>query len=123
LYHWAVRLLFASLLLAAMVSAAGVDTRDSRGYTPLMWAAANGDVAKVQELIRQGARVNLRSPDGPTAFSVSMANGHGKIPPLLVRAGADCQPPNANWRKELSSKNAQAAEFMTEVERLGTELI
>jgi hypothetical protein len=52
-----------------------------------------------------------------------VANGHEKIPPLLVRVGADCQPPNAAWRKELESKNPRAAEFLAEVERLGTGLI
>ena len=88
-----------------------------------MWAAANGHVAKVAELIQQGARVNLRGRDGLTAFSVSMANGHTQIPPLLVRAGADCQTPNAGWRKELESRNPRAAELLTEFERLGTGLI
>ena len=92
-----------------------VDARDTRGYTPLIWAAATGNVPIVQELIGRGTRLNLRGRDGLTAFAVSMTNGHGKIPPLLVRAGADCQPPNADWRKELSSRNARAAEFLNEV--------
>jgi ankyrin repeat protein len=104
-------------------SGVALDARDARGFSPLIWAAARGNVTVAIELIQRGARINLRGRDGLTAFSVSMQNGHGKIPPLLVRAGADCLPPNSNWRSDLASRSSRAAEFLTEVERLGTTLI
>ncbi len=41
---------------------------DKNGQTPLMWAARWGDAARVQALVKAGAKTNVRDDKGMTAL-------------------------------------------------------
>src|SRR4029453_8022203 len=43
-----------------LASGADVNTADRRGFTPLMWASASGDVALVRQLIESGSVAHRR---------------------------------------------------------------
>lgn len=80
---------------------AGVNLPDRRGYTALMWAAANGDVEIATALLNQGAQVNARAENGMSAWALAVENGKETIVKLLLRAGADCQTAGpSNWDKK-----------------------
>ncbi|HSC07494.1 MAG TPA: MBG domain-containing protein [Steroidobacteraceae bacterium] len=64
-----------------------VDRRDSRGRTPLMAAALNGDVAMTQLLLQRGADPNRRAPDG-SVLDHARKGGNAEVLDLLRRAGA-----------------------------------
>lgn len=61
---------------------------DSRGFTPLMLAAAFTDPETIQILMSAGSDVNFRSPDGNTAVSIAKARGNTAIVQALRAAGA-----------------------------------
>lgn len=67
---------------------APVDGRDSRGWTPLMYAANKGYVLLVEMLLGSGASPDIRAADGATALFVATMNVHPEAIALLMRAGA-----------------------------------
>lgn len=73
--------------------AGGVDVngRDKRGFTPLMYAAANDRIPAIELLIRRGADVNAQSDIGETALICAIRYGRGKPETLktLIDAGAN----------------------------------
>jgi len=57
--------------------------------TIAMWSAAReGDVGRVQELLRQGADVNAKHPDGGTPLIKAADRGHREVLQALLAAGA-----------------------------------
>ena len=57
--------------------------------TIALWSAAReGDIARVQELIRQGTDVNAKHPDGGTALIKAADHGHQEVLQTLLAAGA-----------------------------------
>lgn len=64
---------------------------DPRKYnlTPLMVAAAEGDLSAVNALISAGAKVNARDNRGATALMYAVQNGHRLVTRALLQAGAD----------------------------------
>lgn len=68
-----------------------VDSRDKRGFTPLMYAAANDRTEAIAVLVQRGADVNARSDIGETAVICAIRYGRGKPETLkaLINAGAD----------------------------------
>jgi ankyrin repeat protein len=67
---------------------ANVNTQDKTGQTPLMAAAAGGNLAVVKLLV--GARADIRALDnaGHTAQWYAKNAGHKKIAQYLAHAGA-----------------------------------
>lgn len=65
-------------LLLDRLLALGVDSgrRDARGFTALHIACTVGSDLSVRVLVRHGAAVNARAPDGQTAQGIALANGH-----------------------------------------------
>lgn len=59
------------------------------GTTPLMHAALLGNVARVRDLLAQGAGVNASSPNGSTALIYAAASGSPECVRALLLAGAD----------------------------------
>ena len=55
----------------------------------LMHAAAAGDAAAVEALLRGGAKVEARRADGMTALMVASFFGHADVAALLLEHGAD----------------------------------
>jgi ankyrin repeat protein len=72
-------------ILAAIFGAACGGPRE----TPLMRAAAHGDVAVIERLVREGARVDERGPLGHTALITAARSGAIESILALVRLGAD----------------------------------
>ena len=58
-------------------------------WTPLMTAARQGSAEIVKRLIKAGANVNARLPDGRTALLLAIEKGHAECVDALVTSGAD----------------------------------
>ncbi|MEJ1937757.1 ankyrin repeat domain-containing protein, partial [Nostoc sp. NIES-2111] len=74
-------------LKANLHEKATVDTRDGRGNTPLLWAAALGSTAAVEFLLATGADPNLENAFGVTPL-IAAAPEPSKVK-LLLAAGAN----------------------------------
>lgn len=59
------------------------------GLTPLLYAAREGHLDCMRELLRAKAQVDLADPDGTTPLVLALMNGHWDAAKLLVDAGAD----------------------------------
>jgi ankyrin repeat protein len=70
----------------------GVVTMDLGGFTPLLFAARQGDVESGRILLASGASANDRAPTGASVLVVAAHSGHGAFAELLLEKGAD---PNA----------------------------
>jgi serine/threonine protein kinase/ankyrin repeat protein len=65
-----------------------INSADSKGRTPLMYAARYRRLTAVQLLLEAGANVNARDKDGMTALDLAKSWGNQEIIRLLKRAGA-----------------------------------
>src|SRR6202035_425863 len=59
------------------------------GYTPLMFAAAEGDAKSAASLLAAGADVNYGAPSGASALSVAIGLRKSAVADVLVAKGAD----------------------------------
>jgi len=59
------------------------------GLTPLLYAAREGCLACVQELVRHKADLNRWDPDGITPLVMALLNIHWDVARYLIEAGAD----------------------------------
>lgn len=102
--------------LLACGAAAAADGVDPDGTTPLHWAAHEGDVAKVDALIRKGADVNARNRFGSTPLYEAALEGHTEVIRKLLKAKADPNAANAGGMTVLMivarTPNAEAAELL-----------
>ena len=73
-------------------AAEGVSVIDEGGFTPLLFAARQGDLASARLLVAAGADVNDTPPSGTSALVVAAHSGHGELAAWLLAKGAD---PNA----------------------------
>ena len=73
-------------------AAEGVSVIDEGGFTPLLFAARNGDLASARLLVAAGADPNDTAPSGTSALVVAAHSGHGELAAWLLEKGAD---PNA----------------------------
>src|SRR5207302_1770090 len=92
----AVRVLFAH--------GADVNAKEpKRGQTAIMWAAAEGHVEVVEELIRTGADFRARLSSGFTPFLFAVREGQTGVVRALLKAGVDVndtvQPPPTAGRR------------------------
>lgn len=55
------------MVKALIDNGADIDSHDSKGWTPLMIAAINGNYAIASLLIREGCNIGAESKDGKTA--------------------------------------------------------
>jgi ankyrin repeat protein len=70
----------------------GVIEVEQGGYTPLLFAARQGDVESARALLDGGANVNDKAPLGTSALVIAAHSGHRLFAELLLDKGAD---PNA----------------------------
>ncbi|MFY7866951.1 ankyrin repeat domain-containing protein [Roseateles sp.] len=59
------------------------------GWTPLHYACSGPDNGVAAWLLRQGAAINARSPNGSTPLMLAAGYGAIDLPALLLKAGAD----------------------------------
>ena len=73
----------------------GTDAEETQvgGFTPLLFAARNGDVEVARRLLDGGADANDTAPDGASALVVAAHSGHRELVFLLLDRGAN---PNAS---------------------------
>jgi len=69
---------------------AHVDQADDNGWTPLCWAAAQGDVAITQDLLSRRADPFQSGRDERTPYLIALAAGHVQAAKLLQNAEEQC---------------------------------
>jgi ankyrin repeat protein len=75
--------------LEMLLAHGGSGQAEIQGYTALMAAAGNGDLAAARCLLEHGARVNARTLNGYTAVNGAAVAGNAEIVRLLLDRGAD----------------------------------
>jgi ankyrin repeat protein len=79
-------------VLMFLASGIDINTRDERGWTPLMISSFNGNEAIAELLIRSGADVHAKDNAGYGPMHWAAFNGYHKVIQLLLGKGAN---PNA----------------------------
>ncbi len=75
-----------------------VDTRDDRGWTPLMVSAFNGNEEMALLLIRCGADINAKDKAGYGPLHWASFNGYSNVVKLLIEKGANANAlSNHGW--------------------------
>ena len=64
-------------------------------------AALDGKIETVGQVVKSGADVNARNPDGRTALMLASFNGHADVVALLLDSGADVRLRDAAGRTAL----------------------
>lgn len=78
------------MIFALLQAGAGIETRNEKGYTPLILASYNGHAAATALLIAHGADVNgADGTRGNTALMGVAFKGYDAIAEMLVAGGAD----------------------------------
>jgi len=62
---------------------------DAADRTPLMYAAAKGNVVTARALVEMGANVNAKNAFGDTALRVAASDGTVDVAKVLLEAGGD----------------------------------
>ena len=65
-----------------------INARDAEDWTPLMWAAATGQMQTAHVLLGRGAKMDVQSKKGETALMVAAQSCDEPILLLLIHAGA-----------------------------------
>ncbi|KAJ8387759.1 hypothetical protein AAFF_G00150600 [Aldrovandia affinis] len=65
------------------------NSRDNRGFTPLMWAAAFGEIATVEFLQEKGADPKALARERESALSLASSGGYADIIGILLKHGVD----------------------------------
>lgn len=65
-----------------------VNSRDEKGWTPLIWASFNNYTALIKTLLKKGADVNAKDNEGRTALILAADNGWVETMKTLMEAGA-----------------------------------
>jgi ankyrin repeat protein len=98
---WAVAEGHSDIAQALIEHGANIHARSKGGFTPLLFAAQQGDVESARILLATGASVNEGArPDSPSALLIASASGHSDFPIFLLDKGAD---PNQTDSKGFTS--------------------
>jgi ankyrin repeat protein len=84
----------AGALRDRLSAGASPNSRDARGWTPLMFAAMSGKTEIVELLLSAGADVNARAADGSSALLEAALWRHDDVVELLLKSGADPDSPD-----------------------------
>jgi ankyrin repeat protein len=94
-----------------------VNTKDSKGMTPLLLAAQGPDADIVDALIKHGAHINYQQPEkGSTALMLAAQNARLHIVKYLIARGADIMMKDNHGKTALDyaqqSKNKDLIELL-----------
>jgi len=95
-----------------------LDAYDARGFTPLMWAAGDGDLAALEALVQAGADLNLQSSSGNTALHYAIASARPiakRAAQRLLEAGANTRIQNSNGEDAFAFARTRARPDMLEI--------
>jgi hypothetical protein len=104
----------AAAAAAAAPGAVPADTGD--GTTPLHWAAHDGDLARVTQLLKAGADARAVNDYGATPMSEAAERGDAALIRVLLKAGADVDSANPEGQTALMTVarmgNVEAAKVL-----------
>lgn len=83
-----------SVIALFLEAHANIETRDERGWTPLMLAAFNGRNEAVEYLIQHGAHIHASDSGGNTALHWAAFAGHTATAKLLIENHAEVDARN-----------------------------
>ncbi|XP_028605404.1 ankyrin repeat family A protein 2 isoform X2 [Podarcis muralis] len=66
-----------------------INHTDEEGFTPLMWAAAHGQIAVVEFLLQNGADPQILGKGRESALSLACSKGYTDIVKMLLDCGVD----------------------------------
>ncbi|XP_039398796.1 ankyrin repeat family A protein 2 isoform X5 [Mauremys reevesii] len=66
-----------------------INHKDEEGFTPLMWAAAHGQIAVVEFLLQNGADAQILGKGRESALSLACSKGYTDIVKMLLDCGVD----------------------------------
>ena len=92
---WMCALSWTGLLFMASVSLAGAEPGHRTGDQALIAAAERNDVEAVRQLLKEGASVRARDPQGRTALLAATYRNHVEIAKLLILTGSDVNTQDA----------------------------
>jgi ankyrin repeat protein len=87
--HICARYASAGAVARLLASGAALDTPDSRGQTPLMWAAMGGKNETIALLLKAGARIGASTQAGFTPLFFAIKSGNPQTSAALLAAGTD----------------------------------
>ena len=102
----------------------GVNARDEKGRTPLMFAARDGNTEAIRKLLKAGANIEARdNKPGGTALIVAAGNGQTEAIRVLLDAGADIEArDNVGWTALMwAAKNGQTG-VIRELVKAGADI-
>jgi ankyrin repeat protein len=86
---WAVSERHAAVVRVLIERGADVRARSKGGFTPLLFAAQQGDLESARVLLGAGAGVNEGTPDHGSPLVLAAASGHPDFVAFLLEKGAD----------------------------------
>ncbi|XP_062869225.1 DNA-binding protein RFXANK [Trichomycterus rosablanca] len=72
-----------------------LNSQDERGFTPLMWAAAFGEIEMVQFLLEKGADPKTFARERESALSLASVGGYADIVSILLKC--DVEVDSYDW--------------------------
>lgn len=85
-------------LILFLGSGVDIDTRDGRGWTPLMMSCFNGNEEIALLLIQHSADIHAKDSGGYGSLHWAAFNGYGNVVKLLIEKGADVnERSNHGW--------------------------
>jgi len=90
-----------AIVTTLLDSGADVNSIESDGSTPLMWAAQQGHTDLVKVLLARGAKVRTRDRDGRTALMRAIWSGNPATVEALLRCRADVDATNMRGQTAL----------------------
>jgi uncharacterized protein len=86
---WAVADRFPEIVKVLIEAHADVHASTTNGFTPLLYAAQNGDIDMAKTLILAGVKVNETGSDGTHPLPFAIVRGQGAFALFLLDQGAD----------------------------------
>jgi ankyrin len=93
---WAVAENHPDVSRALIEHGADVHARSKSGFTPLLFAARQGDVESARILLAAGANVNEATPDGMSVLMMASASGQDTFSRFLLDKGANANAAAGN---------------------------